>query len=195
MEVVCMDDPEQAFVKAFPGTIWALGPGLSGYGYASRYIPWLKENKHNYDAVIVHGLWQYPGFGTWSALHKDTTPYVVFAHGMLDPWFKEAYPFRHFKKSLYWGLAEHRVLQDARAVLFTSREEAVAASQTFQPYERIVYSPVSPSFRAKDHTLFGTSSRKERLSDSSICLCQSLVSKTGSFAFTFGDGWQWRCRL
>ncbi len=135
MDVACMDDPKQDFVKAFPGTIKAFGPALSGYGYSPKYVPWLRENAHNYDAVIVHGLWQYPGFATWLALHKGPIPYVVFAHGMLDPWFKQTYPFRHFKKSVYWAIAEHRVLQDAQAVLFTSEEEAIAARQTFQPYE------------------------------------------------------------
>src|SRR5580704_15464110 len=75
MDVACMDDPKQDFVKSFPGTIKAFGPALSGYGYSPRYVPWLKENAHNYDAVIVHGLWQYSGFATWSALRKGPIPY------------------------------------------------------------------------------------------------------------------------
>ncbi len=134
MAVACLDDPKQDFVKAFPGKIFAFGPAFSGYGYTPRYIPWLRANRHNYDAVVVHGLWQYPGFATWVALHKSEKPYVVFAHGMLDPWFKTAYPVKHVKKSIYWALAEHRVLKDAKAVLFTSEQEVESASGIFQPY-------------------------------------------------------------
>ncbi len=62
------------------------------------------------------------------------TPYYVFAHGMLGPWFKREYPLKHLKKQLYWSWAEYRVLRDARAVLFTTEEERLLARQTFAPY-------------------------------------------------------------
>ena len=133
MSVACMDDPESEYVKSFPGTIHAFGPTKGGYGYSSKYVPWLQKSKDDFDAVIVHGLWQYPGFGTWLALHNVGKPYFVFAHGMLDRWFKEAYPLKHWKKSVYWRLIENRVLKDARAVLFTSRDESSASAQTFLP--------------------------------------------------------------
>jgi hypothetical protein len=32
------------------------------------------------------------------ALHMGDVPYYVNVHGMLDPWFKQAYPPRHLKK-------------------------------------------------------------------------------------------------
>jgi len=113
----------------------AFGPSLRGYGYSPRFLPWLIRERENFDAVVVHGIWQYPGLATWLALRGTDTPYVVFAHGMLDPWFRKAYPIRHLKKSLYWFLAEHRVLRDARALLFTSEEERNAASGIFRPYD------------------------------------------------------------
>ncbi len=54
-------------------------------------------NRDRFDGVIVHGLWKYPGLAAWLALagHK---PYVVFTHGMLDPYFKRAFPLKHIKK-------------------------------------------------------------------------------------------------
>jgi glycosyltransferase involved in cell wall biosynthesis len=55
-------------------------------------------------------------------------------HGMLDPWFKTAYPLKHLKKSVYWRLVEHAVLRDARAVIFTCEEERLLARGTFSPY-------------------------------------------------------------
>ena len=91
--------------------------------------------------VVVHGLWQYHGFATWRALAGSATPYVVFPHGMLDPWFKRAHPLKHVKKWLYWNWVERQLLRDAAAVLFTTEEERLLARTTFWRYqvnERVV---------------------------------------------------------
>ena len=77
-----------------------------------------------FDAVIINGLWQYHSFGAWRALRGTATPYYVFPHGMLDPWFKRSFPLKHLKKWLYWPWAEYRVLRDARAVIFTCEAES-----------------------------------------------------------------------
>jgi glycosyltransferase involved in cell wall biosynthesis len=58
----------------------------------------------------------------------------VFTHGMLDPWFKRAYPLKHLKKWTYWPWAEYRVLRDAQAVLFTCEEERLLARLSFWLY-------------------------------------------------------------
>jgi len=84
--------------------------------------------------VIVNGLWQYASFAAWRALHSAPTPYFVYTHGMLDPWFKRRYPLKHLKKWLYWPWAEYRVLRDAAAVLFTSEEERRLARDSFWLY-------------------------------------------------------------
>lgn len=105
-----------------------------GYGYAAVFSPWLREHREKFDAVLVHGLWQYPGFGTWRALRGTDTPYFVFCHGMLDPWFKRTYPLKHLKKWLYWPWAEYRVLRDATGVLFTCEEERRLARESFALY-------------------------------------------------------------
>jgi glycosyltransferase involved in cell wall biosynthesis len=111
-----------------------MGPVRSKFGYSGRLVPWLAEHRRNYNAVIVSGLWQYSGFGVWQALRGTDTPYFVFPHGMLDPWFKRTYPLKHLKKWLYWPWADYRVLRDARAVLFTSEEERRAARESFWLY-------------------------------------------------------------
>jgi glycosyltransferase involved in cell wall biosynthesis len=61
-------------------------------------------------------------------------PYFVFTHGALDPWFKQNYPRKQFKKHIYWILFEHKVLRDAAAVLFTTSEEQVVSHRAFLPY-------------------------------------------------------------
>jgi glycosyltransferase involved in cell wall biosynthesis len=104
------------------------------YGFSARLIPWLRTNSSRYDAVIINGIWQFHSFATWRALHRSNTPYVLFTHGMLDPWFKKEYPLKHVKKWMYWPWAEYRVLRDAQAVLFTCEEERVLARQSFWFY-------------------------------------------------------------
>ena len=133
-EIVSLDAPDDPWVKECPMPVHALGPVRTKYGYSSKLTPWVAEHRTEYDAVIVNGLWQYSGLGVWRALHGTDTPYFVFTHGMLDPWFKRAYPLKHLKKWLYWPWGDYRVLRDAAAVLFTSQEEMRAASESFWLY-------------------------------------------------------------
>jgi glycosyltransferase involved in cell wall biosynthesis len=97
-------------------------------------VPWLRAHRQEFDAIIVHGLWQYQAFGAWRALSGTSTPYFVYCHGMLDPWFKHAYPFKHAKKWLYWPWADYRVLRDAAAVCFTAEAERRKARTSFWLY-------------------------------------------------------------
>jgi glycosyltransferase involved in cell wall biosynthesis len=141
IEVVSLDAPSDPWVKDFPLTCHAMGPGKSSYGYSGGLVPWLRDHRSHYDAVVVDGIWQYNAFGVWRALHGSETPYFVFTHGMLDPWFKRTYPLKHLKKWLYWPWGDYRVLRDARAVLFTCEEEKRLARESFWLYrcnERVV---------------------------------------------------------
>ncbi|ACB76538.1 glycosyltransferase [Opitutus terrae] len=147
-EFVCLDAPGQ--VREFPGAaaIHALGPARGGYAYARALEPWLRAHAGAYDAVFVHGLWQHHGRAVHRALRRRRPPYFVFPHGMLDPWFRRAYPLKHAKKWAYWQLCERHVLRDAAAVLFTCEEERRLARESFRPYacrERVVaYGTAAP---------------------------------------------------
>ena len=81
--------------------------------------------------VIAHGLWQWPG----RVARSLGNPYLVYPHGMLDPWFKKTYPFKHLKKQLYWWAIQGKILRDAHAVCFTTQEEQALAQKTFFPYQ------------------------------------------------------------
>ncbi len=134
VEVATLDAPESRWVREFPLPAIGLGPAVGSYGYAPRLVPWLKQNAPDHDVVIVRGIWQYHSFACWRALRRSNTPYVVFTHGMLDPWFKRTYPWKHAKKWMYWPWAEYRVLRDAGAVLFTCEEERLLARKSFFLY-------------------------------------------------------------
>lgn len=135
LEVVCLDAQKKIYHTNYPALVTALGAGKSGYSYTPFLVDWMRANVSRFDAVIVNGIWQYHSFATWRALAGSATPYFVFTHGMLDPWFKTTYPLKHLKKWLYWPWAEYRVLRDARAVIFTCEEERILARQSFWLYK------------------------------------------------------------
>ncbi|MHA3772801.1 glycosyltransferase [Verrucomicrobiota bacterium sgz303538] len=137
VETLTLDSPQNEYLRDLPGVVHGIGAHSNGYGYTPALIPWLRERSQSFDAIFVHGLWQFHGRGTRNALQGAPTPYFVYPHGMLDPWFRSAYPIKHLKKAIYWRLIENRVLRDATAVLFTCEEERLLAKQTFSPYRCI----------------------------------------------------------
>jgi len=86
---------------------------------------------HREEWIITHGLWQWPG----RVARSLGNPYLVYPHGMLDPWFKKTYPFKHLKKQLYWWAIQEKILRGAHAVCFTTEEEQSLAPKTFFPYQ------------------------------------------------------------
>lgn len=137
-EVAVLDPKsEEGTSMALPCEVHWLGTRVGGYGYSPVMSPWLREHLGSYDAVVVHGLWQYGGLAVRNAVRakgRGGPPYFVFPHGMLDPWFKHQHPLKHLKKWLYWPWGEYRVLRDARGVLFTSETERDMARQSFGLY-------------------------------------------------------------
>lgn len=129
-EVVTLDAPGAPFHNDIPFPVHALGPQTSTYGFNWKLYRWLRDNRDRFDGVVVNGLWQWCGLAAWLTL-RGKRPYVVFSHGMLDPYFKHAFPAKHLKKWAYWLLAEYWVLRDAYRVLFTTKEESRLAEQSF----------------------------------------------------------------
>jgi glycosyltransferase involved in cell wall biosynthesis len=140
IQAVSLESPGEAAKRKFTFPLVGIGRGVGRYRFVTSLTPWLKRNAGNYDAVILHGLWNYSSAGAWRALRMQRTPYFIFAHGMMDPWFKAKYPLKHLAKQLYWTLIEGRVLRGARRVLFTCGEEMVQARNIFRghPYHEAV---------------------------------------------------------
>lgn len=147
--IATLDHPNASLPSVESCEILPLGPGKGPTHQSQRYRTWLLQNIRKFDVAIVHGLWLYNGYGFWSANRSSAIPYFVYSHGMLDPWFKRAYPIKHLFKQCLWLMREHRVLRDAQAVLFTSERERILARHTFRPYqvkERVVkYGVATPA--------------------------------------------------
>lgn len=153
VEVATLDGPTDgpsgdAYRTLVTCEVHPCGPGKSNYGYSPRLEEWLRANYQRFDGVIVNGVWQYHGVAVRKAL-AGKKRYVVFAHGMLDPYFKSRYPLKHLKKLVYWTLQEHRNLNSAEAVCFTSEEEKRVAGDgfPFRRFRRVVvpYGTMGPS--------------------------------------------------
>lgn len=129
-EVATLDDPDAPFLRGYPFPVYALGPGKGVFAYSGRLKTWLEANGDRFDGVIVNGLWQYCGFAARSVF-GGKKPYVVFTHGMLDPYFKRRFPLKHAKKWVYWLLSEYWVLRGAKRVLFTTAAEERLAKESF----------------------------------------------------------------
>ncbi len=123
-------DPPGAAAADLDVPVHTLGRRSSGYGFSSALQPWLRQNAHRFDGTIVDGLWQFHGFAALREL-RGRYPYVVFPHGMLDPWFNRTYPLKLLKKRPYWALVEGPLLRGSNAVLFTSSMERDLAPQSF----------------------------------------------------------------
>ena len=129
-EVVTLDDPKAPFLQGIPFPVYAMGPTHTIYGFNLKLIPWLIKNRHRFDGIVVNGLWQFCGLSALLTL-SGKKPYMVFSHGMLDPYFKHAFPLKHLKKWIYWVPFEYWVLRKAFRVLFTSQAEKELAEKSF----------------------------------------------------------------
>ena len=127
-ELVTLDDPAAPFLADLPFPVHPLGAAKKSW-YSPKLIPWLRANRHRFDGIIVHGLWEFTGLAVRMA--HGHVPYVVFPHGMLDPYFKRRFPTKHLKKWIYWLPAEYWVLRGAERVLFTTNLERDLARQSF----------------------------------------------------------------
>ncbi|WP_405325938.1 glycosyltransferase [Leeuwenhoekiella sp. LLG6367-2.1] len=141
-EVVCFDAPDSLYLGTDTFKIHAIGPAKGPYSYCSGFEGWLQQHFERFDAVIIHGLWQYTSYGTyrvWKQYKKNHTVYpqlYVMPHGMLDPYFQKA-PERRLKalrNRIFWHILEKRVIHGVDGLLFTCEQELLLARTTFGAY-------------------------------------------------------------
>ena len=134
-EVVCLDKPDEPFLRDIPCKVHALGQSHWGkFAFSPRLWQWLRANAGRYDAIVMNGIWTFPGVALLFATRRSKTSYGIFVHGALDPWFNRQYPLKYVKKLLYWPL-QHAVLRGAKAVFFTNAVERDLARSSFRPAE------------------------------------------------------------
>lgn len=137
-EVISLDDPDNDFIKRYP-SVYGLGPARTAWRYSTLLKPWLSKNLYCYDAVIVHGLWQYHVYAIckiWKTITAIKPKLFVMPHGMLDPYFQKA-KGRELKAArnwILWKLIERKTVNNADCILFTCETERILSFQSFKPY-------------------------------------------------------------
>jgi len=102
-------------VCAFP----AQGPTSLGWspGYQRELI------RLRPDVVHAHGLWTLGSFEAMRYARAHRVPYLLSLHGMADPW---ALRNSRYKKRVAWALYQRKSLEEASALVVTSKREADA---------------------------------------------------------------------
>lgn len=139
--LVTLDAPNAPFLREISMPLNALGRvGRSNkrkswpfkYEFSLNYVFWLIKNARRFDAIIVHGLWNFSTLAASLILPTLKSPaYFVYTHGMMDPWFRQHDPLKYFFKKLSWIFCEGRLLHSAKSVLFTADAERDLARGQF----------------------------------------------------------------
>ena len=80
-----------------------------------------REQLQHVDGIHIHGLWEQSTALAAAAARSLGVPYIVSAHGMLEPWALEN---RRVKKLLYAQMVEQKNVREAHALHALTRAEA-----------------------------------------------------------------------
>lgn len=75
--------------------------------YSEELKNYLKLNTDNVNIIHVHGVFLYPQFISSKIAYKNKIPYLITAHGMLEPWYLND---KKIKKSIYLNLVLKNIL-------------------------------------------------------------------------------------
>ena len=135
LQIASLDPPGAPYL-AFPGVpVEPLRRSWLDPFFPLSLLRWVRAHHHHYDAVVVNGIWDFHLLAAYLAVRGTATPFFVFPHGMLDPWFRRRYPLKHLKKWLFWPWAMYLPLRQADAVCFTCDQERLLARQSFWLYQ------------------------------------------------------------
>ena len=91
-------------------------------GYLTSW-PMLAElwrRASSFDVIHIHSLYRFHGLAAASVARSLGVPYIIQAHGSLDPWHRQQ---KRRAKDLYHALIEDPIMHGASGMLCTSRRE------------------------------------------------------------------------
>jgi poly(glycerol-phosphate) alpha-glucosyltransferase len=94
------------------------------FGYSPEFLEELAEFAP--DLTHTHGIWLYPSVVTNRYSRREGTPYMISAHGMLDPW---AIRHSRWKKLIAYFIFEKAHLRGASCLRALCEAEARAMRQ------------------------------------------------------------------
>ncbi|MFY0634050.1 MAG: glycosyltransferase [Vannielia sp.] len=131
---VTLDRPDASWLRGFPFSVHAAGAAgcIANWRSFSRRVA---ELAPEFDVAVVHGLWNVATVAGYRGLSASGLPWVIFTHGMLDPYFARLNPAKDRLKQLAWTSVQGRMMSHARAVLFTCEEERRLARGAFRGHQ------------------------------------------------------------
>ena len=81
---------------------------------------YLLRSAKNFDVIHIHYLYRFHGLSAAIAARLAGVPYVIQAHGSLDPWHRRQ---KARAKDVYHALVEDPIIRGARGILCTSERE------------------------------------------------------------------------
>lgn len=131
-EILTTDKNTNDIKKKYNIKIHLIKNAILNYKYSHNYNYWLKKNLKNYDLVIVNGIWEYHNYAVYNNCLKLNIPYLIFIHGMLDPWFDKKYFLKKIKKKIYWKLIQSKILENSTGLVFTNKMEHNLAKRNYK---------------------------------------------------------------
>lgn len=101
---------------------------------------WLMRHAADYDGLHLHVPFTYPVYAAVNAARTARRPFVISAHGSLDPW---SLRHKRWKKLPYLMLIERSQLARARAIHVTSTFEQRGLEKLGIPCDAIRYIPLA----------------------------------------------------
>jgi glycosyltransferase involved in cell wall biosynthesis len=141
--ILCLDNPEENFIKNSPHKIIALAENKTSWQYNANLYNWLYYHLANFDVVIVHGIWIYHSFAVTKAIKElrkfkpnFKIKHFIYPHGMLDSYFQTEKKriVKSIRNYFYWHLVESKNINNATGIIYTSKGEMEIASKTFSNY-------------------------------------------------------------
>ncbi len=97
----------------------------------------LKNQAADFDLIHIHEIWHYPLFASYQAQKKANLPYLVTAHGTLEPYCLK---IKALRKKIYSTLFIQKILKQADALHAVSDNE-IKDIANFTDNKNIYYIP------------------------------------------------------
>lgn len=89
--------------------------------FSPRLPKFLSSQIHQYDIVIVHGIWTYFDWIGSIICHKYDKPFLIYTHGSLDTW---AIKYHGLKKNIYWKFVEKKIFSKSDGIIVLNDNES-----------------------------------------------------------------------
>ena len=120
-------DGVTVYYFSFSKSLEALGS--TGWQYSRTLANKLKHSIKQFDIVSISAIWSYPAAIAAFYCGKFNKPYIVSPHGMIYPYtFKKKY----WKKLPYYKFITERILRNASAIHYTTKDERDKCHQYLQ---------------------------------------------------------------